>query len=64
MNTYERALGHAVYMQQSEIFFSRNTGQELKDQITNTLKVFWEWQASGLAFMIKNQMFGVLRDRH
>lgn len=67
--TYEKASEQAINMQKSKIFFSRNTSQAMKDQITNLLVVtecLSTGKYLGLPSMIgrkKKEIFGFLRDR-
>lgn len=39
LNIYEHASGQAINMQKSQIYFSKNTPQEVWDQIGNTFDV-------------------------
>jgi hypothetical protein len=39
LNTYETASGQAISLPKSEIFYSRNVSEELKNSITNILGV-------------------------
>jgi hypothetical protein len=69
LNDYEKASGQAINYSKSEVYFSRNTPTNIKDQISGILgvnEVMGTGRYLGMPSMIgrnKKAMFGYLRDR-
>jgi hypothetical protein len=68
LNDYEKASGQAINYSKSEVYFSRNTPTNIKDQISGILgvnEVMGTGRYLGMPSMIgrnKKAMFGYLRD--
>jgi hypothetical protein len=69
LDEYEKASGQAINYSKSEVYFSRNTPSDIKDQVTTTLGVS-ETLGTGrylrMPSMIgrnKKAIFGYLKDR-
>jgi hypothetical protein len=69
LNDYEKASGQAVNYAKSEVYFSRNTPHNIKEQVSNILgvhEVLGTGRYLGMSSMIgrnKKAVFGYLKDR-
>jgi hypothetical protein len=69
LDEYEKASGQAINYSKSEVYFSRNTHSNIKDQVTTTLGVsetLGTGRYLGMPSMIgrnKKVIFGYLKDR-
>jgi hypothetical protein len=69
LNDYERASGQAINYTKSEVYFSRNTPTNIKEQVSGILgvtEVLGTGRYLGMPSMIgrnKKAMFGYLKDR-